>query len=106
PPFQGGAAGLFSYELGTAFERIPRAQNDEFQIPDLAVGLYDWVIGWDHRDRRTWVVSQGFPLTRPSERERRARQRLDFVRGRLASSVPALAPVPSHPLPVSKLAPQ
>jgi len=106
PPFQGGAAGLFSYELGTAFERIPRAPHDEFQLPDLAVGLYDWVIGWDHRQGRTWVVSQGFPLTAPGEREQRARQRLDFVRNRLASSVPARAPLPSEPLPLSKLAPQ
>jgi para-aminobenzoate synthetase component I len=105
PPFQGGAAGLFSYELGTAFEKIPRARHDEFQLPDLAVGLYDWVIGWDHRERRAWIFSQGFPLTRPAERERRARQRLDFVRHRLRSSPPRI-PDPPAPLSVSSLAPQ
>jgi para-aminobenzoate synthetase component I len=85
PPFQGGAAGLLAYELGTAFERIPRARHDEFQLPDLAVGLYDWVIAWEHRERRAWIISQGFPAIEPIERERRARQRLDFVRGRLRS---------------------
>jgi para-aminobenzoate synthetase component 1 len=86
PPFQGGAAGLLSYELGTAFERIRRARHDEFQLPDLAVGLYDWVIAWDHLERRVWIISQGFPAIGPVERERRACQRLDFVRGRLASN--------------------
>jgi len=106
PPFQGGAAGLFSYELGGAFERVPRAQHDEFQLPDLAVGLYDWAIAWDHRERRAWIISQGFPAQAPAERERWARQRLDFVRGRLASSTSARAQAPPSPLPVTALAPQ
>ncbi len=107
PPFQGGAAGLLSYELGTAFERIPRAKHDEFRLPELAVGLYDWVIAWDQRERRAWIVSQGFPATTALERERRARQRLDFVRSRLASPA-ANRPASSSAaaLPVQALAPQ
>ena len=48
PPFQGGAAGLFSYELAHHFERLPRPIFDDFAVPDLAVGMYDWVIGFDH----------------------------------------------------------
>ncbi|MEX2286189.1 MAG: aminodeoxychorismate synthase, component I, partial [Planctomycetaceae bacterium] len=61
PPFQGGAAGLLSYELGQAWEQSPLAKHDEFQLPDLAVGIYDWVIAWDHESHRAWIVSQGFP---------------------------------------------
>ena len=72
PPFQGGAAGLFSYELGGAFERIPRAAVDEFELPDLAVGFYDWVIAWDHQERRAWIISQGWPAQTANERDRRA----------------------------------
>jgi para-aminobenzoate synthetase component 1 len=106
PPFQGGAAGLISYELGTAFERVPRARHDEFQLPDLAVGLYDWVIAWDHRDRRAWVISHGFGATNLADRERRARQRLEFVRGRLATSAAAPVPHPRISLPPSRLAAQ
>jgi para-aminobenzoate synthetase component I len=86
PPFQGGAAGLFSYELGGAFERIPRAAVDEFELPDLAVGLYDWVIAWDHRECRAWIISQGWPAQTANERARRATDRLRFVRARLNSS--------------------
>ncbi|HEX4071305.1 MAG TPA: chorismate-binding protein, partial [Planctomycetaceae bacterium] len=86
PPFQGGAAGLFSYELGGAFEKIPRAAVDEFELPDLAVGFYDWVIAWDHREHRAWIISQGWPAQTANERARRATDRLRFVQARLNSS--------------------
>ncbi|MBL8816629.1 MAG: anthranilate synthase component I family protein [Planctomyces sp.] len=48
PPFVGGIAGLMSYELGQAFERIPSPAVDEFQTPALFAGLFDWCIVWDH----------------------------------------------------------
>ncbi len=59
PPFQGGAAGLLGYELGRAFERIPRTGHDEFQLPDLLVGFYDWVIAWDHLTKQCWIIAHG-----------------------------------------------
>ena len=79
PPFQGGAAGLLSYELGRAWEQYPRAETDEFQLPLLAVGIYDWVIAWDHLQNRSWLISQGFPETEPVRQIEHAQQRLDFV---------------------------
>ena len=48
PPFIGGIAGLMSYELGRAFEHIPRPAIDDFQTPALLAGLFDWAIVWDH----------------------------------------------------------
>ena len=48
PPFCGGIAGLLSYELGQAFERIPRPAVDDFKTPALLAGLFDWAIVWDH----------------------------------------------------------
>jgi len=92
PPFQGGAAGLFSYELGGAFERIPRAVVDEFELPDLAVGFYDWVIAWDHQERRAWIISQGWPAQTANERGRRATDRLRFVQARLSSCLKPTTP--------------
>jgi para-aminobenzoate synthetase component 1 len=86
PPFQGGVAGLLSYELGGAFERTPRAAIDEFRIPDLAVGIYDWVIAWDHLLERAWIISHGIPGATPSDRSHRAAKRLHFVQGRLKSA--------------------
>lgn len=83
PPFQGGFAGLLSYELGEAWEHLPRAAVDEFRIPAMAMGLYDWVIAWDHSDRRCWIIAQGLPETDPAARSLRARERIAFVRGLL-----------------------
>ncbi len=61
PPFQGGAAGLLSYDLARQLEPLPRPRFDEFSVPALAVGLYDVVVAWDHVADRAWIISQGFP---------------------------------------------
>lgn len=84
PPFQGGIAGLMGYELGRCFEQTPAADHDEFQMPVLAAGLYDWVIAWDHRDRKAWLISQGWPETDPARRLDRANRRAAVVRDLLA----------------------
>jgi para-aminobenzoate synthetase component 1 len=83
PPFQGGAAGLFGYDLCHHLERLPRPRFDEFKIPDLAVGLYDWVIAFDHQAGRAWLISTGFPEMEPRRRRRHARRRADAVKRRL-----------------------
>jgi para-aminobenzoate synthetase component 1 len=57
PPFQGGVAGLFGYGLARATERLPRPRVDEFHLAELAVGVYDWVISWDHAQNRAWLVA-------------------------------------------------
>ena len=114
PPFQGGAAGLLSYELGRAFERLPVARHDEFELPDLVVGLYDWVLAWDHSANRAWIISQGYPETELARRTDRAASRLRAVRSRL-SARPHSTPAQSRgrgtrnvetPLTVDRLAPQ
>jgi para-aminobenzoate synthetase component I len=81
PPFQGGAAGLFSYELGRSFEILPPPGTDEFRVPALAVGLYDVVVAFDHVAGRAWIISQGLPEIEPSRRHRRAAERLAQARG-------------------------
>ena len=77
PPFQGGAAGLLSYDLGRSLERVPRPRYEEFAIPAMAVGLYDVVLAIDHVEHRAWLISQGFPEQSPAARHRRARQRIE-----------------------------
>jgi para-aminobenzoate synthetase component I len=83
PPFQGGAAGLFSYDLGRRFEPASGGlapRFDEFGVPALAVGLYDVAIAFDHVLGQAWVISQGFPETEPAARAHRAAQRLTQFR--------------------------
>lgn len=92
PPFQGGAAGLLGYDLGRQFERLPRPAYDEFQVPAMAVGLYDVVVAVDHVAGRAWVISQGFPELEPAARHRRAKERLEEVRRWLVSPPPESRP--------------
>jgi para-aminobenzoate synthetase component 1 len=96
PPFQGGAAGLFGYDLCHHIERLPRPRRDEFETPDLAVGFYDWVIAFDHAERRAWVLSTGFPEPDASRRARRAAGRLDSVKRLLDRPFrpPSMLPAP------------
>lgn len=83
PPFQGGAAGYIGYDWGATLERVPRARYDDLAVPDLLLGLYDWLIAWDHQMKRAWVISTGMPEQGPA-RDTRATRRLAFVKERLA----------------------
>jgi para-aminobenzoate synthetase component 1 len=82
PPFQGGAAGYVGYDWGMMLERVPRPRYDDLSVPDVQLGLYDWVIAWDHVARRAWVISTGIPERGPAQAQRAAR-RLAFVKQRL-----------------------
>lgn len=57
PPFQGGAAGLLSYELGRCFERLPCPQHDEFALPAAWIGLYDWTLAWKMATGECWFLA-------------------------------------------------
>lgn len=115
PPFQGGAAGLFSYDLARSLERLPQPQFDEFQVPGLMLGLYDVVVAFDHAAGRAWIISQGFPEQDALRRQDRAQARASQIQNLLMSDS-AATPLPSsvqangrrvrNALPSSSLAPQ
>jgi para-aminobenzoate synthetase component 1 len=101
PRFQGGAAGLFCYDLCHYLERVPLRRDYQLDsvihveeegiepgMPDLCVGLYDWVMAWDHLDRRAWIISTGFPSSGEGQRRRQARERVDFLRSELEKPTP------------------
>jgi para-aminobenzoate synthetase component 1 len=70
PPFQGGWIGWFGYELGAAFDRMPRAATDPLALPDCSLALHDWVIAWDHVAQRAWLVSSGVDASGECSRAR------------------------------------
>lgn len=108
PPFQGGLAGLFSYDLNRSLERIPPPRCEEFTKPAAAVGLYDVVLAYDHATDEAWFISQGWPELDPARRRDRAATRLAAFRERLEAPVSVWPP--SRPaggiVPAGKLAPQ
>jgi para-aminobenzoate synthetase component 1 len=107
PPFQGGWAGLMGYELGRCWERVPTAAYDEFRIPVLRAGWYDWVLAWDHAADRAWLVSQGWPERQPAARRDRAARRLRAVQDRLHAGPATLIEPLARPMrPLNELSPQ
>ncbi|QLR43567.1 aminodeoxychorismate synthase component 1 [Enterobacter sp. RHBSTW-00994] len=56
-PFQGGALGLFGYDLGRRFETLPALATDDISLPDLAVGLYTWALIVDHQKQVVSLLS-------------------------------------------------
>ena len=91
-PFAGGAVGFLGYELGQVLERLPARHGDDSALPDMAFGLYDTVIVFDGRDRRAWIVSNGFPERSPIHRRLRAASRLQSFADALAASPIDLPP--------------
>lgn len=94
PPFQGGAAGLLTYELSKSLERLPESDVNEFPLPQVAMALYDVVVAFDHERQRAWVISQGFPECRPSQRQARAQARAEQCLGWLRGSRQAVESPP------------
>jgi para-aminobenzoate synthetase component I len=108
PPFQGGWAGLFGYELAGGLEKVPRAAIDEFGIPALAVGLYDVVVAFDHHQHAAWLISHGWPESDLTARRERAADRLAKFRRLIGgSSTNGEYRRPNEsPLVIGELAPQ
>ncbi len=55
-PFRGGAIGYFAYDLARRIEKLPTIANDEEQIPDMAVGIYDWALVVDHQQQQSYLT--------------------------------------------------
>lgn len=56
PPFQGGLAGLLSYDFVHYLERLPRTTIDDLHIPDADLFLIDRLIAFDHLNKRAWAI--------------------------------------------------
>lgn len=59
-PFTGGAVGYFGYDLARYLEKLENRALHTDQNPVMQVGIYDWVVVVDHRNKTSCLVSQGF----------------------------------------------
>lgn len=61
PPFQGGAAGFFGYDLARGIEDIKASSKDpaidNVNMPDMAIGIYDQVFAHDHKENKSWIIT-------------------------------------------------
>ncbi|RCS53860.1 aminodeoxychorismate synthase component I [Bremerella cremea] len=105
PPFQGGAAGYFSYDLNRHFEIVPETKFNEFHLPLLSFGVYDVVLSWDHVLGEGWLISSGYPEVDSHQRQTRAKQRAESFLQVLQSGSGSCAASPSRVVPAEELAP-
>lgn len=82
-PFCGGALGYFAYDLGRRIERLPATAEHDIQLPEMAIGIYDWAVVIDHHQRRTWLVTDC--------RDPRTQDRIDQLRDMFSKPQPAVA---------------
>jgi para-aminobenzoate synthetase component 1 len=89
PPFQGGFMGWIGYGYGKALERLPDARFDDLGLADLLLGLYDWVLAWDHDAGTCSLVSIGLGagIHGDDDRDAEAARRLQMVLARLEGPV-------------------
>ena len=87
PPFQGGVAGLVSYDCGLV--RLGLAPPGISAVPLLSLHVYDLVYAFDHDAGRGWIISQGVPAKGPTARRARAAERLEGLLAALAEPVSA-----------------
>lgn len=79
PPFQGGIAGVFGYELNQYIEKMPARKRDDLEFPELIVGFYDLVFAWDHQKQQAWIFSSGFPEVESKAQSARAQIRMAWA---------------------------
>lgn len=81
PPFQGGAAGFFGYDLARTLESLPSRAAEHAQ-QDLCIGLYDRVIAFDHHKHKAWLMIY-------AEEEAEAHAQRDFLERMVKAHKPA-----------------
>ena len=86
PPFQGGAIGSLSYDLGWSLEG--RSPPDASMGDDGYLAFHDVVVAFDYRSERCWIIASGLPERASGTREARARLRLDWMAALLDRPAP------------------
>jgi para-aminobenzoate synthetase component I len=88
PPFQGGIAGLFAYDLATSLEpTIGKHAICDLPTDALCVGIYDWVLCLDHATNQATLVVQGWSADEGERPIQAAQRRAAQVRGWLEQPV-------------------
>lgn len=78
-PFQGGAIGYFGYDLCRHLEKFKDTLIDDIKFPDMQIGFYDLVLGFDLTLKKAWIFSSGYPEQDSVLRKKRAYLRKNFL---------------------------
>jgi anthranilate/para-aminobenzoate synthase component I len=56
PPFQGGAAGMLTYDFVHYLERLPKNAPDDLELPEAHFFMVDKLVAFDHKKGKSWVI--------------------------------------------------
>lgn len=89
PPFRGGAAGFFGYDLGRTLEKLPASASYDPDLPDMVIGLYECVYVYDHKNGQALLIVN-------AEDEAQAQEKLDSFESAIRHGLKTLKnrPVP------------
>ncbi len=96
-PFVGGAVGYFAYDLGRFIEKVPATASDDLRLPECYLGFYDVILAVDHVSGTAYLISTGFPEREESARLKRARERMEWLRGQIEGGSGAGPPQAAPP---------
>ncbi|ADD79634.1 aminodeoxychorismate synthase component I [Candidatus Riesia pediculicola] len=79
-PFQGGAVGIWSYELFRRIENFSLIRRKSLRLPDMAIGIYLWALIVDHKKRNAFLISYDNPEDRLDwmEKQENPKKKEDF----------------------------
>ena len=69
-PFEGGAIGYWSYDMGRSIEKLPSTAKRLYKYAEMFVGLYDWVLVQDHIERTVTLVTTDYNEEFSAEKRR------------------------------------
>lgn len=113
PPYQGGFAGMLSYDHGLAMLGLEPPPTEP-ATPSLVMNLYDVVLAFDHARGCGWLISQGFaragevaggPPVRQTRAVARAKALLARLDGGSESAAATAASAAASPLPTVQRVP-
>ena len=97
--FRSGAAGYFGYDLGRSIERLPEHARRLDNIPDMAVGIYTFVMAFHHQaDKNILYIL--------SDTEEGARNRARYIFERIKSPVGNARGNVSHSIDIRPVTPK
>jgi anthranilate synthase component I len=81
PPLTGGAIGYFGYDVVRYYEKLPQVPPDDRQLPDLAFGLFDQLVVFDHVYKTLSIIVLASPARHatPEAAYQSAQQELDLL---------------------------
>ncbi|MBI5787941.1 MAG: aminodeoxychorismate synthase component I [Candidatus Schekmanbacteria bacterium] len=92
PPFIGGAAGYFSYDVCRFFEHLPCTTDDDLNLPEIYLSFYDSAAIIDQHENSLWLLSTGLRLNSPDKAYQSAREWVEKTAAALTNPLPQYKP--------------